>query len=112
MCGSCGDFRALSPDRGEWVTCRCGNLSGHWVDGERGIAEFKARDRPKAFVLGLNNHLLMPALRGQLGMFQDFREAHERATDAPNHVFDKSRCGCWAVIFAIGRTSDTSFVED
>lgn len=110
MCGVCGDFRALDPTPGKWVACRCGQLSGHWVDPVRGIAEFDARDRSRSFVLGLNNHLLTPALRGELAMHQDFREAHERATAAPNHVFDKSRCGCWAVVFGIGLTNDTSFV--
>lgn len=112
MCGLCGDFRALDPVPSTWVECRCGALKGHWKDPLRGIAEFEARDRRRAFVLGLNNQLLTPALEGKLAMFSDFQAAHKLATVAPNHVFDASRCGCWAVVFQIGATNDTSFVEN
>jgi hypothetical protein len=112
MCGRCGDIRALDPEPTVWVTCRCGNLSGHWTEPYRGICEFKALDKSRAFGLGLNNHLLMPALRGELAMHEDFRAFHELATDAPGFVFDKTKCGCWAVPFRIGATSDTSFVKE
>lgn len=110
LCGSCGDIQALQK---EWRSCRCGIVSAHWTNGALGLAEFRVDPdlRRYAFVLGLNNRLFGPALRGELGMFEDFRAAHELATDAPNHVFDKSRCGCWAVVFAVGRTNDVSWAD-
>ena len=110
-CGACGDIQALQT---EWRICKCGITSGHWVDPYRGTAEF--RKSPEAlqysYILGLNNHLLSPALRGELGMFEDYRKAHDRATKAPNHVFDESRANCWAVVIKVGRTSDVSWAED
>lgn len=109
VCGACGDIQALQV---EWRTCQCGNTSAHWTDPHAGTAEFRARDRSRAFLLGLSNRLLMPALRGQLGMFQDFRAAHEAATEEPGYVFDKSRGGCWAVVVRVGQTSDVTWAED
>lgn len=108
-CGSCADIQAL---QWEWRTCKCGNTSARWVDPYAGTAEFRAKDRSKAFLLGLNNHLLEPALRGELGMFEDFRLVHERATDAPGYVFDKSRASCWAVIVRVGQTGDVTWAKD
>lgn len=114
-CGYCGDIRALGHGEGGlrgWVSCGCGMTQARWVDPYRGTAEFKVPPLPtpfRCFLLGLNNHVLEPALRGELGMHQDFREAHERATDAPNHVFDKSRAGCWAVVARVGTTSDVTW---
>lgn len=113
-CGECADIRALpnTPPLQEHVSCRCGNVEAWWVNPSAGTVKVRARVRASAFILGLNNQLLVPALRGELGMHEDFRRAHDEATDAPNHVFDKSRCGCWAVIFAVGRTNDVSWADD
>lgn len=113
MCGACGDFKALARD-GSWRECECGTVAARWTDSHRGLAEFWTEaesERRYAFVLGLNNHLLQPALEGRLGMHADFRAAHDLATDAPSHVFDKSRCSCWAVVFAVGRTNDVAWAE-
>lgn len=113
LCGYCADIQAL---QSEWRTCKCGVTSAHWVDPFRGTAEFRQpappADGSHCFLLGLNNHLLAPALRGELAMFEDFRAAHERATDAPNHVFDKSRANCWAVIVRVGQTSDVTWAAE
>lgn len=114
VCGACADVRALPsiPPYEEWTTCRCGNVSARWVDPRAGRAEFKAKDPGNAFVMGLHNGVFGPASQGRLAMFEDFRAAHEAATDAPGYVFDKSRAACWAVIFRIGHTSDTAWAED
>lgn len=113
-CGSCGDIQALQV---WWRSCRCGNTSARWADPDRGTAVFSETRtdgtpvrKAACYGLGLNNHLLGPALRGELAMHQDFRAAHARATDAPGYVFDASRCGCWAVVFKVGATNDVSWV--
>ncbi len=110
-CGSCGDIQALQVG---WRTCACGAISAHWVNPHTGTAEFKASETNKryGFLLGLNNNLLVPALRGELAMFQDFRAAHEQATKAPNHIFDESRASCWAVVVRVGTTSDVTWVKE
>ncbi len=105
----------------QWTACQCGNVRARWLDPHAGTVAVAARDRESVRLLGLNNHLLMPALqasrwrdeghpRGQ--SWDEFRELHDRATDAPNHVFDKSRAGCWAVIVRIGATSDVRWATD
>lgn len=109
VCGECGDIQALQV---EWRSCKCGNVEGHWTNAMLGTAEFKARNRQHAFVLGLNNQLLGPALRGELGMWEDFRGVHELATKAPNHIFDESRADCWAVVVAVGRTNDVRWADE
>ncbi len=111
VCGRCGDIQALQE---EWRECKCGQTAARWTDPQRGLAEFRVPAdgvMNQCFVLGLNNHLLVPAMEGRLGMFQDFRHYHELATDAPNHVFDKSRAGCWAVVFRVGTTNDVTWAE-
>lgn len=108
-CGSCGDIQALQE---EWRACVCGKTEARWVDARKGTAEFKdpgPHDRRYCFLLGLNNHLLVPALRGELAMFQDFRAAHERATHAPGYIFDREKADCWAVVVRVGQTSDVTW---
>lgn len=112
LCGRCGDIQALQV---EWRSCKCGQTRARWIDPKCGTAEFTVPEDGvvnQSFVLGLNNHLLVPAMEGRLGMFQDFRDAHERATYAPEHVFDKSRAACWAVVIRVGATRDVSWEKD
>lgn len=117
VCGACADIRALPSletlhsSLTDWVRCRCGNCEGRWVDPHRGTATFRAAERDKVFVLGLNNDYFIPAIGGRLKMFEDMRAAHERPTRAPDHVFDASRAACWAVVFTIGASSDTSWTD-
>ncbi len=120
-CGYCGDIRALGhaglyESITAWVSCACGMTRARWIDPYAGTAEFKVpplRTTPfKCFLLGLNNRVLEPALRGELGMFQDFREAHDLATEAPNYIFDKGRAGCWAVIVRVGSTGDVTWAKE
>jgi hypothetical protein len=79
VCGECGDIQALQV---EWRSCKCGNVEGHWTNPLLGTAEFKARRRDRAFILGLNNQLLGPALRGQLGIWEDFREGSQAGDES------------------------------
>lgn len=108
VCAACGDIQALQR---EWRTCTCGNTSARWIDPHMGTAEFRGEDRSKCYLLGLNNNLLIPALRGELAMWQDFRAVHEQATEAPGYVFDKKRAGCWAVLVRVGQTNDVGWAE-
>jgi hypothetical protein len=110
-CGQCGDIQGLID---EWRTCRCGLVRAHWIDGRRGLAEFDVPNigyRQFAYLLGLNNQVLAPALQGELGMWQDFRERAEAATDAPGYIFDKTKAGSWAVVVRAGRTDDVTWYE-
>lgn len=113
-CGRCADVRSLPnlPPLFEWIECRCGNMRARWVDPERGIAEYAAKQTEFAFGVGFNNQFLIPALRGETAMHEDARRLHDLATDAPGYVFDKSGASCWAIIFRPGATSDTSWAED
>lgn len=106
LCGRCGDIQALQT---YWRECSCGHTAARWVDPRAGTAVFRVPAdgvMNESFVLGLNNRVLEPAVRGELGMFSDFRHAHELAIDAPNHVFDRSRASCWAVVIRVGATND------
>lgn len=105
-CGLCTDIRALAPTDGVWTSCRCGNVAAAWEDGSAGTARFRARDRAAAFVIGFNNHFLVPSLGGKVTTHELRRKLHDAATSAPNHVFDKERAGCWAVVFRVGETND------
>jgi hypothetical protein len=112
LCSACVDFRALAPEGS--VSCRCGNVTAWWVDPVRGVAKFRAINRQMAFGIGFHNSFLIEAttvLRG-LAMPEDWRQLHEKATDAPGYMFDKSRRDCWALIFKPGSTSDTSWDDD
>jgi hypothetical protein len=64
------------------------------------------------FGLGLNNQLLLRAITADGQMWQDYRDWHELATDAPGYVFDKAKAGCWAVVFRVGSTSDTRWADE
>lgn len=109
VCGRCGDIQALMD---EWRSCKCGNVEAHWTDGRLGLAEFRCRDYGTAFLLGLNNRVLGPALNGELGGNEEWRRAHEAATDAPGYIFDRSKKDCWAVIVRMGATADVKRAED
>lgn len=105
-CGLCADIRALHPANGKWTSCRCGNVEATWEDGAQGRAVFRALEREAAFCIGFNNQFLGPSLEGLVTTHELRRKLHDAATSAPNHVFDKERAGCWAVVFRVGETND------
>lgn len=107
VCNRCGDIRALNPT-GEWVDCNCATVRARWVDPAAGTAEFQEAEMGAAYVLGLNNQYLVPALSGVADFWENSRKLHDLATNAPHHVFDKSRASCWAVIMRPGRSNDVT----
>lgn len=113
LCAECVDFRALHPSGP--VECRCGNVQGWWVDPQKGIARFWARNHDTAFGFGVNNQYL----RGATGVGpaaprtnEEWRMLHDVAIHAPGYLFDITNRACWALIFKPGYTNDTSFVDE
>lgn len=96
----------------EWTKCGCGNSAARWVDPLAGTVVVAARNREKVHLLGLNNRYLVQALTHNTPTWEYLRELHDQATEAPDHVFDKSRAACWAVIVPVGRTSDVRWATD
>lgn len=112
ICAITGGVHIHTPGVGKWEICQCGATGAKWEDPEAGKLLVACRgSRLKVCVLGLNNQLLGPALSLPGQAWEDYRAWHDLATDAPGYVFDKSRAGCWAVVFRIGSTDDTRFVE-
>lgn len=109
FCGECFTIRTLPRTDGSPVHCDCGNVTGWWLDGRRGIARFAAARKEHVFFVGFHNHFLTGAVDGLTGTDHSFRELHEAVTDSPNHHFDKSRKGCWAIILKPGLSSDTAW---
>lgn len=112
VCGECMDLRALPQGALKPVSCRCENVTAWWIDPERGVARFHARGRRDfAFGMGLCNTYLLAALKqGPEGTSNEaWRALHDRATDTPGYLFDKSNRGCWALLFRVGSTSDTAW---
>lgn len=113
VCTACMDIRGLpnSGDVTRWVACSCSNARARWREPSRGTVDVQAQMPEYVRILGLNNQMLTPALRAERLTHEQRRALHDLATDAPDHVFDKSRACCWAVVFRVGETSDTQFVE-
>jgi hypothetical protein len=112
ICTVRGGVHIHTPGNGRWEVCQCGNTGAKWEDPEAGklLVACRAR-RDQVFGLGLNNQLLLRAVTAQGQVWEDYRDWHDIATDAPGYVFDKAKAGCWAVVFRIGSTGDTRFVE-
>ena len=111
ICSAIGGVHIHTPGTGKWEVCQCGATGAKWDDPEAGKLAVAARNRGAVVGLGLSNALLRPALMLPGQMWEDYRNWHDIATDAPGYVFDKAKAGCWAVVFRIGSTSDTRFVE-
>lgn len=111
ICTTTGGVHIHTPGVGKWEICQCGATGAKWDDPEAGKLAVAARNRGRVLGLGLNNQLLLRAVTAPGQAWEDYRNWHDIATDAPGYVFDKSRAGCWAVVFRIGSTGDTRFVE-
>jgi hypothetical protein len=120
ICGECLDIRGLNPF-GAFVSCRCGNVTARWDDPHAGTVLIKADDRSKARILGMNNHFLLKAVDGIIGKdileaggdkWDAFKQLHDKATDAPGYLFDKSKCACWAVVIRVGESNDVKWMDE
>lgn len=114
ICAVVGSVHLSTPGIKRWESCMCGAAAARWEDPEAGTVTVAADPAVRGWirVLGLNNRLLMHAIASQDIAPEDFRRWHETATDAPGFLFDTSRCGCWAVPFTVGSTSDTRWATD
>lgn len=106
LCAACGDVKGFEED---WVSCRCGLVEAHWTDPRLGLGEMQG-SYPHAFLLGLNNAYLLPALQGRTAIFEEARKLHEEALDAEGYIFDKSKAACWAVVVKPGQTRDVKWI--
>ena len=114
-CARCIDIRLLPQRDLEPVSCRCGNVTGWWVNGGRGAARYAAKHRVDAYGVGLNNRFLTVALdatRPPNWSDQDWRDLHEHACEAPGYLFDKGRRNCWLVLFKPGTVRDVEWASD
>ncbi len=110
-----GGVHIHTPAAGAWAVCLCGNTGAMWEDPQAGKLVIATRgDKSNVLALGLNNQLLVRAIQasGRGQAWQDYRDWHDIATDAPGYVFDKSRAACWAVIYKVGTTSDTRWANE
>jgi hypothetical protein len=113
ICAISGGVHIHTPGTGTWEICRCGQTGARWENPGAGRLIVACRsDRDMVSVLGLNNQLLLPAVTHRIDGWADYRHWHDHATDAPGYVFDKSRAGCWAVVFRAGSTSDTRWATE
>lgn len=113
ICTHAGGVHIHTPGVSEWEVCQCGHAAAKWEDPQAGRLIVACRsNRDEVRGLGLNNNLLLPAVTAHGQAWETFREWHDKATDAPDYVFDKSRAGCWAVVFRIGTTSDTRWATE
>ena len=110
LCQHCTDIRALAPD-GSWTVCRCGNVEARWTDPSAGTVSVRASDRSAVRIIGLNNSFLHACFeQGPAGFsMEDWRAQHERAVSAPGYLFDRSNRACWAVVYEVGQTGDTTW---
>lgn len=113
-CAKCFDIRALPRDNLTPVSCQCGNTTGWWLDGRQGTARYTAEAPYAAWGVGFNNRFLVAVFSGY-GAIPDsekMRACHDQATDAPGYYFDKSRYGCWAVLFKPGNATGVEWAND
>ena len=98
----------------EWTACVCGNTKAKWIDSKAGTVVVAARIQPCVRLLGLNNHYLIPAIEpgGRNLQWEEYRELHAQAVEAPGYLFDKSKIGCWAAVVRIGRSNDVRWATD
>ena len=102
-----------------WTSCPCGNVKAKWLDPMAGTVAVAARNRDNVRLLGMNNNYLIPAIRqesvhrGVSGLtWEEYRDLHEIAVNAPNFLFDKERICCWAAVVKIGRSNDVRWATD
>lgn len=112
-CASCHDLRMLSRNNLEPLSCRCGNVTGWWLDGPRGVARYTATNRQTAFGVGFNNRFWLAALVApERTSSTEWRQLHEDACEAPGYLFDKNRRNCWVVLFKPGTVGSVEWATN
>lgn len=112
-CARCHDLRLFGQRDLEVTTCRCGNTSGWWLDGRKGIARYTAEAPYYAFGLGVNNRFFQQAFQqDETTSDEDWRRLHEESCVAPGYLFDKSRRNCWVLIFKPDKVVGVSWATD
>lgn len=115
ICSLNDNVEIYTPGIKSWRHCPCGRSAATWDNPLRGdvaVAVDHPTGRAKIRVLGLNNYLLGPILEVHGQVWEQFREWHREATDAPGYVFDTKSAGCWAVPVIVGTTTDTRWATD
>jgi len=109
FCAKCFDIRAFDPTGQTWTSCRCGNMQAKWVDPHAGTVVVRARQREYARIIGLNNAMLYDAAEAPNKSSEQWRKAHEHATNAPGYLFDWRVRSCWAVIVRVNEASGVAW---
>lgn len=118
ICAHCWDIvsprRAWRTDR-SWRWCECDHTAVRWRDGNRGLLEVTSTHGPTGVrVLGLNNAFLEAAIATGVTMdAEEWRLLHSASTELvePYYLFHKDRRACWALVCAVGQSSDVTFVD-
>jgi hypothetical protein len=113
-CAECGTLRTLAQQDLRPVSCDCGNVTGWWIDGARGVARYTAKKPALAYGVGLHSDVLRLVwnLYGTQVNDTEWRDLFDKATDAPNYLFDKSRHGQWVIFFRPERGGDVGWATD
>ncbi len=113
-CAKCFDIRALPHGDLMPVSCQCGNTTGWWLDGRQGVARYTAKAPAFAWGMGFNNSFLTSVFGGygNIPSAEQMRGFHDHATTAPRYYFDKSRYGCWAILFKPGNASGVEWASN
>lgn len=111
LCGKCFDIRALR-DTGP-VTCECGNVTGWWLDPDRGTGRIYAKDRDRAKLVGINNHLILTAFKAYDYSPARWREIHDEiCRNSKGYVFHTDQRNCPVAIAGVGSTSDVTWADE
>lgn len=113
LCAIGETLDVYSPGTDTWRLCPCGKSAAKWEDASAGKLVVATRDHNRFLVkgLGLVNTVLQNYFKHG-GMYEDFRQWHDEATNLEGYTFHRDRANCWAVPFLIGQTSDTRWATD
>lgn len=112
MCTTCG--QVIGPrsrdDQWQWCGDPCIHTAVRWRDSVRGLLEVTSFHGPEGVVvIGLHNGFI--AALATSPSHEQWRSHHDRATDAPGYLFDKSVRNCWAVLVRPGESNDVFFID-
>jgi len=117
ICVPCSDIfsprRDWRTDR-SWTWCQCEATAVRWRDGGQGQLEVTSLHGPQDVrVLGLANNFLLAGITGGRRTGDAWRLLHSEMTGTidSHYLFHKERRGCWALIVAVGESSDVRFTS-